>query len=50
MPRKLPKKLGMWMKVAKEEGYMKKGAAFKPLPKKGTRAYAELKKKVEARM
>jgi hypothetical protein len=30
-------------KAAQAEGYMVKGGAFKPLPKKGTAAYKKIK-------
>ena len=32
-----------FVKAAKKLGYMKKGAAFRPLPKKGTPAYKKIK-------
>lgn len=31
-----------WSKAAKQLGYLKKGADFKPLPKRGTKAHAEI--------
>lgn len=34
--------LSAWNKAAKAEGYMKKGQAFKPLPRAGTAAYARI--------
>jgi hypothetical protein len=42
--------LKAWRAEAKKQGYMKKGAAFKPLPKKGTAGYMKIKKGVEARL
>ena len=42
MPRKLPSKLATFAAAARKEGYMKKGAAFKPLPRKGTAAYKKI--------
>lgn len=35
--------LSRWVAVARAHGYLKKGASFKPLPKKGTEAYKKLK-------
>lgn len=37
--RKSNPALKKWVKAAKAEGYMVKGAGFKPLPKKGTAGY-----------
>ena len=43
--RKTNTALKNWLKAARAEGFMKKGAGFKPLPKKGSAAY----KKIRAR-
>jgi len=43
MPHTDSKHLQAWRASAREEGYLKKGAAFKPLPKKGTKAYRKIK-------
>jgi len=40
--------LRAWISAAKAEGYMKKGAAFKKLPKKGTTGYKRIKARYAA--
>jgi len=37
-----PKKM-TFIEAAQKNGFMKKGAIFKPLPKKGTTAYNKIK-------
>ena len=41
MEKKRPE--SSFVKAAKKLGYMKKGAVFKPLPKKGTPEYKKIK-------
>ena len=35
-----------FLEAARKLGYMKKGSKFKPLPKKGTREYDKIRKKM----
>ena len=35
-----------FIQAAQSLGYMKKGGAFKPLPKKGSKEYAQIKAKM----
>jgi len=44
--RKLNPAMSKWMRAAKAEGYMVKGAAFKPLPKKGSAGYLAIMRRV----
>ena len=44
--RKVNPALKKWAAAAKAEGYMKKGAGFKPLPKKGSAGYKAIKARV----
>jgi hypothetical protein len=39
--------LKLWRESAMEEGFMRPGADFKKLPKKGTRAYDRIKSRYE---
>lgn len=36
-----------WIKALKAEGYMKPGADFKPVPKKGTPEYEKVRRRME---
>ena len=44
----LKKPLSLFVKAAKELGYMKKGTTFKPLPKKGSPEYKKMIKSQNA--
>jgi hypothetical protein len=49
MPRGNPALLKKWREACHEAGYLQKGAAFKPLPKKGTAAYETLRAAFKAK-
>ena len=43
MPPKTPKKKKVgFVEAAQKEGYLKKGGAFRPLPRKGTSEYEKI--------
>jgi len=39
--------MSAWRRALKEFGYMQKGSAFKPVPKKGTAAYNQVRKRMD---
>lgn len=50
MPRRASPALKAWLASCRELGYLQKGEGFKPLPKKGSAAYKEIRALYESKI